>query len=387
MHSDSRASALRAELEDELRGTDASPADGSSLFRALVVEANAKDVVLELGPRTQGVVPIEEFQEPPKVGSELKVSLVGREDGLWIFSVQAARQIAGWDEMEVGSLVKGKVIGLNKGGLELKVSGVNAFLPASQVALGHVEDLTSFGGLTLLCEVLEIDRDKARIVVSRRAVLESEARQKRESVTGALVEGAVLRGKVSRLESYGAFVDIGGVEGLLHVSNISHARVEHPSEKLRVGQEVEVQVIKIEEGGRRIGLGMKQLEQDPWEAARERLREDAVVEGTVRRLVDFGAFIELLPGVDGLLHVSQLGAGRVQRASEVLRIGEVLSVRILSIDVHQGRISLSRLDPRGALLGSEEAAGGEEIDSVLRASEPIGTNLGSLFAKALKKKG
>jgi len=386
MQRDSRTSDLRAELVEELAGTNSAPTDGSSLFRALVVDTNQKDVVLELGPRTQGVVPVEEFSEPPAVGSELKVSVVKREDGLWICSVTAARAISSWEEMEVGSLVKGRVIGINKGGLELKIDGLDGFMPASQIALHHVEDLASYAGQTLVCEVLEIDREKRRIVTSRRAVLEAEARQKREEAAGALMEGSILRGKVARLESYGAFVDIGGVEGLLHVSNISHQRVEHPEEKLKVGQDIEVQVLKIEEGGRRIGLGMKQLEADPWEVAQDKLREDVVINGVVRRLVDFGAFVELVPGVDGLLHVSQLGAGRVNRASDVLKVGEELSVRIVSFDPVQRRVSLSRLDPRGALLGSEEAAGGEEIDRVLKTEESIGTNLGSLFAK-LKKDG
>ncbi len=388
MSADSRANQLREELLEELRGTNAAPKDDSSLFQATVVGVNDKDVLLELGPRTQGAVPREEFAEAaPEVGSTLAVSVVGRDEGLWLFSSTLARQIASREEIAVGVLVKGRVIGVNKGGLELKVDGgVNAFLPASQIGMGHVEDLTTLAGESYVCEVLEVDASRNRIVVSRRAVLEAEARQKREDAASALVEGSILRGKVSRLESYGAFVDIGGVEGLLHVSNISHTRVEHPSEKLKTGQDVEVQVLKIEEGGRRIGLGMKQLEADPWEVAADSLREDEVREGTVRRLVDFGAFVELMPGVDGLLHVSQLGAGRVNRASDVLKVGETLSVRVLSIDSYQRRISLSRLDARGALLGSEESAAGEEIQNVLSKGGSIGTNLGSLFADALKKK-
>jgi ribosomal protein S1 len=386
--SDSRQAGLRSELSQELEsaGITGPDAQGSGLFTGVVVDATGGDVVLELGPRVQGVVPVEEFDTPPAPGTELKVTVTGREDGLWLFSVKRARALVGWAELEIGSLVKGKAVGLNKGGLELKCDGIDAFLPASQVALHHVEDLAPLCGQAFVCEVLEIDREKRRIVVSRRAVLEEEARQAREAVAGTLVEGAVMRGKVMRLESYGAFVDIGGVEGLLHVSNLSHRRVDHPQELLKVGQDIEVQVIKIEEGGRRIGLGTKQLEADPWETAAERFHEDSLVNGTVRRLADFGAFVELIPGVDGLLHVSQLGPGRVHSPSEVLKVGEELLVRILSIDPVARRISLSRLDPRGAMLGSEDAVDGEEIDAVLDSGQPLGTNLGSLFQAALKKK-
>lgn len=380
--SDSRLSRLRAQLAEEL-GLSAEDG-GPALFEATVAGTSGNDVILELGPRAQGVCPLDEFEEPPSPGERLRLAVVGQEDGLWSLSLKQGRALASWDEMEVGSLVKGRVIGLNKGGLELKVSGHNAFMPASQVAIGRVENLESLAGETMLCEVVEIDRDRKRLVISRRAVLEAEAQEARRSLVDALAEGAILRGKVTRLEPFGAFVDIGGVEGLLHVSNISHQRVEHPEELLKVGQELEVQVLKVEDGGRRIGLGRKQLEPDPWDLAMERLNEEDVIEGTVRRLMDFGAFVELAPGVDGLLHVSQLGEGRVQSASSVLKLGETLSVRIQSIDHHQRRISLSRLDSRGAVLGSEEAAAGEEIDAVLEGGSNLGTNLGSLL-KNLRK--
>ena len=245
-----------------------------------------------------------------------------------------------------------------------------------------------YGDQSLVCEVIELDRGKKRVVVSRRAVLEAERNRYREEAMGELAPGSVRRGKVARMESYGAFVDLGGgIEGLLHVSNLSHRRVEHPNEMLKIGQDVEVQILSIEESGKRIGLGRKQLEADPWENALERFHEDKVVEGKVRRIANFGAFVELEPGLEGLLHVSQLGPGRIHHANEVVKPGDEVSVRILTIDAPAQRISLSRLDPRGALLGSEEAAGSEEIEEVLNATESLGTNLGALFKKALDKKG
>lgn len=385
---DSRLERLTAELEEALAGTEVAAArepGGRVTYPATVAGTSGADVIVELGPRVQGAVPLAEFSAPPTPGTSLRVTLRGQEDGLWVFSVKEARTLAAWSEMQVGSLVKGKVIGFNKGGLELKVDGIDAFLPASQVALEHVEDLATLAGQTLVCEVLEIDRAKRRVVVSRRAVLEAERERTRREAADELAVGAVVRGRVVRLESYGAFVDVGGgLEGLLHVSNLAHARVERPDELLHVGQELEVQVLSIEEGGKRVGLGRKQLEADPWDAVAYRYEEDQVVTGRVRRLVDFGAFVELEPGVDGLLHVSQLGQGRVRQARDVLKVGDELSVRILSIDSSGRRISLSRLDPRGALIGSEDSVDDAEVRQLLQREEaPSGTNLGALFRKAL----
>ncbi len=398
--SDSRLSELCAELERELRDDPSVPLrptrespesdEEARLYDAIVVGPSGTDVVVELSPRVQGAVPREEFPAVPGPGTPIRVTLVGREDTLWIFSVREARTLAAWDELEVGSLVKGTVIGMNKGGLEVRIGQGDrgrAFLPASQVALEHVEDLAAFAGQTLVCEVLELDRTRKRVVVSRRAVLERERRASRKETAERLGVGSTVRGRVSRLESYGAFLDLGGgVEGLLHVSNLAHRRVGHPEELLVLGQELEVLVLSIEEGGKRIGLSRKALETDPWEGVTARYREDQVLVGRVQRLANFGAFLELEPGVDGLLHVSQAGGTRARGPVPGLKVGEELPVRILSIDAPARRISLSRLAANGALLGTDEAAGGEEIREVLGEAKTLSTNLGALLGKALKKK-
>jgi ribosomal protein S1 len=388
---DVRLRSLRAEFEGELRDSAApapaapAPADEARLYPAIVAGLSGDDVVVELSPRVQGCVPRAEFEAVPPPGTPVKVTLVGREEGTWILSVRAARTLAAADELEVGALVKGVVFGLNKGGLELKIGALRAFLPASHVALEHVEDLAAYANQTLVCEVLELDREKKRVVVSRRAVLERERKKNRQSATERLSVNAVVRGRVARLESYGAFVDVGGVEGLLHVSNLAHRRVEHPEELLKVGQELDVVVISIEEGGKRIGLSRKLLETDPWTGVAERFRPDQVLQARVRRLTNFGAFLELEPGVEGLLHVSQFGGGRGRDPGQSMKVGEELTVRIQALDPHQKRISLSRLAPNGALLGSDEAAGGEDVREVLGAEARIGTSLGALLGKALKK--
>jgi ribosomal protein S1 len=380
-----RLEALRAELEQALSETPGTPPRGTStLYPAVVAGLSGEDVVVELSPRVTGAVPLAEFDAPPAPGTKLQVGLAGREDGLWLFSIRAAKTLSAWNEVSVGALVQGTVFGLNKGGLELKVGPLRAFLPASQVALEHVEDLASYAGQSLTCEVLEIDPAKKRLVVSRRAVLERERKAGRDKAVQQLAVDAVVRGKVTRMESYGAFVDLGGVEGLLHVSNLSHRRVEHPEELLKIGQEVEVAVISIEEGGKRIGLSRRRLEADPWEGLELRYHPDQVVTGRVRRLTNFGAFLEVEPGVEGLLHVSQIG-GRGRDPSAMLKPGQELSVRIQSIDTATRRLSLSRLAPNGALLGSDEAAEGAEVREVLGQGKTLGTNLGSLLSRALRK--
>jgi len=383
--SDSRLASLKSELDLELASDpEAAPRLESGLYRATVAGVSGEDVVVELAPRVQGCVPRAELDAVPPPGTPLDVSLVGREQGLWVFSVREARQLSAWNELEPGALVKGTVYGVNKGGIELKIGPLRAFMPASQVALEHVEDLTAYAGQTLLCEVLEVEREKKRVVVSRRAVLERERRKNREQASERLSVNAIVRGRVSRLESYGAFVDLGGVEGLLHVSNVAHRRIEHPQEVLKVGQELELVVLSIEEGGKRIGLSRKLLEADPWESLGERFHTDQVVQAKVRRVMNFGAFLELEPGIEGLLHVSQLG-GRGRDPGQSLKIGEELAVRIQSIDPHAKRISLTRLASNGALLGSDEAAEGAEVREVLGEAKALSTNLGALLGKALRR--
>ena len=263
-------------------------------------------------------------------------------------------------------------------------------MPASQVAIGHEADLSAFIGQTVVCEVLEIDRKRDRVVLSRRKVLEEERAAARSEAVGRLEPGSKLSGKVTRVEPFGAFVDIGGgLEGLVHVSQLAHRRVEDATTEIEVGQQVDVMLLEIKEGGKRLALGIKQLLPDPWNDLEERYPGDREMTGKVTRLADFGAFVELEPGLEGLLHVSQLGRDRVRRAGDVLSVGEEVTVRIQSVDPAARRLSLTRLDTRGAVLGSEEAVDSEVIEKNLAkpGSQPLGTNLGALFKKALEDKG
>ncbi len=366
------------------------PKAESKLQKGTVVGVHGDDVIVELGPRVQGVVSSLEFEEEPKVGDVYEFSVRGKdpESDLWILSRKEAMTLAKWQEIQTGDLVKAKVTGQNTGGLELKVGPLPAFMPASLVALRHVEDLSKLIGEALVCEVLEVDVAKKRVLLSRRAVLLREREESRQHTLDTLSSGQVVRGKVARLETFGAFVEIApGVEGLLHVSNISRKRVDDPSSVLKVGDTVEVQVLEIKEGGKRIGLGMKQLEPNPWDDLAARLAPNTTVQGKVVRITDFGAFVEVEPGVEGLLHVSQLGPQHFRRVSDAVKVGQELAVRVVGVEPERERLSLSRLDERGALIGSEDAVDAETISEVLgqSPSEGLGTNLGSLFKKALKK--
>ena len=393
-----RKSELDREIEAALDGVDLQAVDSSksaedskhdNLWSGVVAGISGDDVIIELGPRRQGVAPLAEFEEPPQVGETHRFAVRGREDELWLLSLTEAREIAAWDDLEVGSLVKARVSGQNQGGLVLKIGKNEAFMPLSQVSIQRDLDASTLIGQTLVCEVLEVDRGRKRCLLSRRRVEEGERMEAMQEAVGKLHAGLILSGKVSRIEAFGAFVDLGnGLEGLCHVSNISRQRVDDVNDVLTVGQEVQVKVLELKDGGKRIGLGMKQLEPDPWDGVEERYHVDGQVAGKVTRIAEFGAFVELEPGLEGLLHVSQLGRERVRKVGDAVKVGEEVTVRIQAIEVGARRISLSRLDARGAVLGSDEAVDASVIDENLArpGDKGLSTNLGDLFKKALEDK-
>jgi small subunit ribosomal protein S1 len=399
MSSDPNQNHLDKEIENALSGVDLQNMDmpqasgqptggrgGPRLYEGIVAGVSGTDVIVELGPRMQGACSLEEFETPPTVGDKHRFVLHGQEDGLWIVSMRAAQELAAWDDLEVGSLVKARVTGQNQGGLTLKIGKNEAFMPSSQVSTDRDEDISTHIGSTMTAEVLEIDRSRNRVLLSRRRVQEAEQMESMKEAAGSLMPGTILTGKITRIEAFGAFVKLpGGIEGLLHVSNISRQRVENVADVLNVGQELQVKVLEIKDGGRRIGLGVKQLEPDPWDDVQEKYREDSVVTGKVTRITDFGAFVELEPGLEGLLHVSQLGRERVNNVGAVVSMGEEVSVRISAIEPGSKRISLSKLDARGAVIGSDDSVDSSVIDEVLAkpTQGSLGTSLGDLFKKAM----
>lgn len=354
--------AIAAEMEKSLAAMEAVQAPDaaaagegqeSRFWRGKIAGITGDDVFVELGPRMQGVIPIAEFDAPPRLGESFDFVVRGQENELYVLGRQEVRQMASWRELEKGKLVTARVTGQNTGGLELKIGPTDAFMPASHVALQRVEDLSALIGENLTCQVIEVDRRRKRVTLSRRAVLEVEERKNRDEALGTIELGQIISGTVKRLESFGAFVEIRpGVDGLLHVSQISRKRVNDPKDVLKAGQKVEVQIIKIEEGGRRIGLGMKQLEPDPWDNVEERLPVEAHVTGKIVRLASFGAFVDVGEGIEGLCHVSQLGGARGRPVTEQAKVGEEVEVRVLDIDRDRERVSLSRLDSSGNVIGT-----------------------------------
>lgn len=379
----------KTEAEDSPSVRGGKRGAGDQLMPGIVAGVSGDDVIIELGPRMQGVCGITEFDGEPKVGDSHRFMLRGREDDLWILSLRGAKELEAWEQLEVGSHTKARVTGQNQGGLTLKIGSHEAFMPMSQVSTDRDLDVSTLLGQTVVCEVLEIDRGRNRVLLSRRRIEERERMEALSAAVGALEPGTKVKGKVTRIEPFGAFVNIGnGVEGLVHVSQISRQRVEKVDEVLKVGQDVDAMVLELKDGGKRIALGMKQLEPDPWDEVPHQLHVDGQVTGKVTRIADYGAFVEVLPGIEGLLHVSQVSSERIQNLGRVLSVGQELAVRVTSVDSGSRRISLSRLDPRGAVIGSEDAVETETIQKAMKDSSAgsIGTNLGDLFKKALDKK-
>ncbi|HEX9669917.1 MAG TPA: S1 RNA-binding domain-containing protein [Thermoanaerobaculia bacterium] len=351
--------------------------------------------LVDLGGKAEGVVPLDGLKDEAgaltvEVGDRVEgmVSATDPETGGVVVRAKPARGPQIKEELRQAHLhgipLEGTVTGVNKGGLEVKVAGQRGFCPLSQLDLRYVEDPNRFLGQKLTFKILRLEDDpkgrRPNIVLSRRALLEQEAQNRAAETRELLKPGAVLKGKVTSLASYGAFVDVGGLEGLLHVSELSHRRVEHPQELLTVGQEIEVQVIKVEKGkdGRqpeRISLSRRALEGDPWQEAAERFPQGTRVTGRVARLESFGAFVEVAPGLEGLVHVSELGAGRrVSHPREVVKPGQEVEVTVLGVDRQRRRISLS-------MAGESTEAGAEEVREYARESgggAPAGTGFGSL---------
>ncbi|MBY0311356.1 MAG: S1 RNA-binding domain-containing protein [Phycisphaerales bacterium] len=322
----------------------------------IIVSIGPTDIFLEFGPKELGVMPrlqYKEGEELPAVGSQLEVAIDRFEAGenIFICSRPGAVIKAAWENLEVGQTVEGKVVGVNKGGLEIEVAGHRAFMPASQVSLDRIPDLSVMIGEKLTCQVSQLDkRGRGNIVLSRRDILAEERKQRATSLKTSLKEGDVLDGTVRKIMPFGAFIDIGGVDGLVHVSDLSYDRIgmgeQAIAKHIKEGQAVKVKVLKIEwneEDMRksRISLGLKQLAADPFTTAAGDIKEGAEVNGRVTRLAEFGAFVEVAAGVEGLVHVSEIAHRRVNHPQDELKVDQVVQAKVLKIDPTTRRISLS----------------------------------------------
>lgn len=311
-----------------------------------IVSIRGGDVFVDIGGKADAVLPLEEFEpsQPPAVGQLRTFILHGMDPGSGLVRLSLSEKKVAGDihDLKVGDVIEARVTGVNLGGLELESRGVRCFMPKSQVDLHRIEDFAPYIGHRFECEITEVDRRAKTVVLSRRRLLERQREEQREQLRGTLNVGQVLKGIVRRLADFGAFVDIGGVEGLLHISDMSYARLKHPSEVLKEGEEIQVQILRIDTEKQRISLGAKQLQPDPWNVAGANYRAGASADGKVTRLMDFGAFVELEPGIEGLIPISEISwTQRVRHPKEVLKEGDSARVQVIHVDLEKRKITLS----------------------------------------------
>jgi len=301
-------------------------------------------VFVEIGQRNQGSLPLEVFPQPPEVGAEVEVVIARfkAEEGLYELTVPGgAVDIGNWSDLREGLVVEARITGHNKGGLECEVNNIRGFIPASQVSMYRVEDLSQFVGQTLNSLVTEANRDARNLVLSRRAVLERDQAEAKEKLLAELEPGQVREGIVRSLQPFGAFVDLGGVDGLIHISQLSWDRLKHANEALELGQKVKVKIAKIDPVTGKLSLSFRDLSENPWTSVAEKFPTGRKVNGTVTRTTEFGAFVRLEAGIEGLIHISELAHRRVFRASDVVKEGQEVEVQIVSVDPTNQRIGLS----------------------------------------------
>ena len=297
-----------------------------------------------LDGRYQGVVPLSQFERKPRVGSimDFVVQRIDESEGVMHLSREGAIGAATWDTLTKGNNVEARVVGVNKGGLELELPGqIKAFMPASQVDLHHIDDLSPFVGQKLPGVVVECNRADKKLVISRRDYLQKQRESAKKKLWAEIAVDQVRQGVVSNVVEYGAFVDLGGVDGLVHVSDLSYTRVDKPSEVVKPGDKVTVKVLKLDHEKQRISLGLKQTAPDPWETIEGRIKAGDQITGRVVRLAQFGAFVEVEEGVEGLLPISEISFRRIHKPSDALNEGDVVKVSVLQLEPARKRMTLS----------------------------------------------
>jgi small subunit ribosomal protein S1 len=373
-----------------------------------VVRIDRDEVLLDIGYKSEGVIPAGELSirksvdtsEEVELGEQIDALVVTKEDaeGRLILSKKRARFEKAWRKIEAaaesGQPVEGGVIEVVKGGLIIDL-GIRGFLPASLVDIRRVHNLEEFTGQTLECKVIELNRSRNNVVLSRRAVLEEERKEVRDQILDRLQPGEVVVGKISNIVDFGAFVDLEGIDGLIHISELSWSHVNHPSEVVAIGDEVKIKVLDIDRDRQRISLGLKQTQEDPWQRVVSTYRSGDVLEGTVTKVVSFGAFVEILDGVEGLVHISELADHHVENPAEVVELGANMNVKILEIDEERRRLSLSikRVEGQNMLLkdlgaaiqaasGSDEEAEADVVEAEA-AEEEVAPEVEAEVAEAI----
>ena len=354
--------------------------DEGDLIDGTVVKIEHDEVLVDIGFKSEGVIPARELSirkdaDPSEVvnlGDKLEALVLQKEDkdGRLILSKKRAEYERAWiqveDKFKAGEVVTGEVIEVVKGGLILDI-GLRGFLPASLVDLRRVKDLTAYLGTEIEARVIEMDRNRNNVVLSRRVLLEEGRKNERAEILEKLTKGMRLKGTVSSIVDFGAFVDLGGIDGLIHISELSWSHVNHPSEVVKVGEEVEVEVLDVDLQRERISLGLKQTTEDPWTKLVETYPVGTITDGKVTKIVPFGAFIELGDNVEGLVHISEMALKHIDSPAQVVHVGDTVKVKVMEVNVERRRISLS-MKAAAEDLGLEIAV--EEPEAKEEASAP-----------------
>ena len=364
-----------------------------SIVKGTIVGIRAGEVFVDLGYKAEGIIPLTELAYPAPEnaadvvsnGQIIDVYVLSAEthDGAIQLSKVKADQMLAWGKLESAMSneqpVEGKVVEAVKGGLRVAVLGISGFIPASMIELHFVEDLSPFVNQTFSLLPIEVDSTKKRVVLSRKILLEKERQCQEEKLMASLSVGQVITGKVRRIVDFGAFVDIGGIDGLVHISDLSWHRVKTPHEVVSIGDEVQVTVLKVDAAGKRVSLSLKQAGRDPWLDVVEQFSVNKIVTATISKIATFGAFAELVPGVEGLIHVSEMSDHRVNKVEEILSIGQQVTVKILDINKETKRIGLS-------INKAKEDVERKEYSEYLGTQESAGLTLGDKFAHLFKNR-
>ncbi|HEY6564018.1 MAG TPA: S1 RNA-binding domain-containing protein, partial [Pirellulaceae bacterium] len=338
-----------ASLDDLFKGKSSAVSRGpepelDKRYRGIVFKIHRDDVFVSLPANYEGVVPFRQFIKEPAVGDAIEVIVASTqaEEGLYPLRLAGASvEVGDWSDLAEGMVVEAKVVGHNAGGLECEVNRLRAFIPVSQVSVFRVEKLDEFVGEKFPCLVTEANPMRQNLVLSRRAILEREREESRQETLQGMEIGQIREGIIRSVRDFGAFVDLGGIDGLIHVSKLSWDRIQHANEVVQEGQKVKVRVEKIDPITGKISLSYRDLVEQPWDKAESEFPVDSVVTGTVTRTMDFGAFVKLAAGIEGLIHISELAHHRVSRVTSVVQVGQEVQVKVLSIDPESQRMSLS----------------------------------------------
>ncbi len=380
-------------MTEEMNQIDVQVPEVGDVVKGIVTKVEDKHVDVDIPNCKQtGIIPISELSslhvekasDVVNVDDELELKVTKVEDDALILSKRAVDADRAWEDLEKKfeskEVFEAEVKDVVKGGLVVDI-GVRGFIPASLVEAHFVEDFTDYKGKTLTLIVVELDRDKNRVILSHRAVVEKEQSERKQEFLQTLEAGQVLEGKVQRLTDFGAFVDIGGIDGLVHISQLSHSHVEKPSDVVEEGQDVKVKVLSVDRDNERISLSIKETRPGPWSNIGEKVKPGDVLDGKVQRLVSFGAFVEVLPGVEGLVHISQISNKHIGTPHEVLEEGQDVKVKVLDVNEEEERISLSMKE----LEENTDKAEQEDYRQYQAKEESSGFQLGEMIGDKLNK--